>query len=606
MIYSDDVFSARSSIDAIFHSSNRRGGTSVGKVDVVDVWAIGLPDCSMHLRVFDSFEIGNVQLSAASHKSAKPQRIVGHGSNAFVQTHFIIIEDTETTARKRSGDFRGAKSTLLHLTSLDIRIIPQTSYNLPLVANKATQLQNLLRYLTQIKSQLSQEVDTAFELPRKFLNNIDESLAEQDNPSDFISTAYHLAVTGECVSRVKEWLVDEVGERGLKRWEKAVGDCLDMAKRMTSECLLPAIERCQVVLSRLEGLAKFSSTSTKLGIDGKGIRLIRDTLDILAILSEDMLKDICVEIKEFAVFMKWMKWEAEVQSLEEGSERAEELRETWAGETDLKMVLEYISGAMKKTRLTKYFGGVESSLTNHESLIDSDGPIYLTFKDLRKASSKHNTLPKLAHLLSRMQLQCDDVFTKIAETLRKSILVTSLYELPENLDKDILEIKILPMAKERQACQILIAARNHSNPTEIIHLVLDLNSDNGRFQKVTSASQQCLKLPETDTVLDMKYIDADSLLVLTAQADKRRIFSGCPMATGMDGSSSSLWKLRHIFEDVTMNSPMRPAKLEVNDRKGRRVAVVVDEKGAGYIVLDLDSGHEDSPGQERIADRMAD
>ena len=189
--------------------------------------------------------------------------------------------------------------------------------------------------------------------------------------------------------------MDEVGDRGLKRWEKTVGDCLDLIRRMMSECLLPAIERCQVVISRLDGLSRFTETARRLGLDEKGIRSIREVLDVLTLLCEDLLRDVCVEIREFSAFMRWIKWEAEVEALEEGSERAEEMRESYNGEAELRMVLDYISGAMQKSRIAAYIDVSKDAVSNdsvkdsNDSVKDSnDSQIYEDYKKERIRSSK--------------------------------------------------------------------------------------------------------------------------------------------------------------------------------------------------------------------------
>ena len=60
----------------------------------------------------------------------------------------------------------------------------------------------------------------------------------------------------DCDPKLKEWLVDEVGDRGLKRWEKAVGDCLEVVRRMTSECL------ARICQSRISNDARFETRTS--------------------------------------------------------------------------------------------------------------------------------------------------------------------------------------------------------------------------------------------------------------------------------------------------------------------------------------------------------
>ena len=50
------------------------------------------------------------------------------------------------------------------------------------------------------------------ELPSRYIANIEESLQKQAD-CNWTQAAYHLVVTGNCCPEVKEWLVDQLGER---------------------------------------------------------------------------------------------------------------------------------------------------------------------------------------------------------------------------------------------------------------------------------------------------------------------------------------------------------------------------------------------------------
>lgn len=48
---------------------------------------------------------------------------------------------------------------------------------------------------------------------------------------------------------------------------------------------------------------------------------------------------------------------------------------------------------------------------------------------------------------------------------------------------------------------------------------------------------------------------------------------------------------------------MKPARLEVNGRVGRRVVAVVDQAGLGFVVFDLDAGDDDDA-EQRTEDEV--
>ena len=584
----DDVFSSRGSVDVIFHDrglNSVSGGPSAGGVDAL---LVGLSDgaarCEVHLRIFDSFEVGTVDVRSVM-PTREPARVIRIQSHPFFATVFLIVEQPS------EGD---QDEQRLHLLSLDLSFIPQTGRNLPLVARKATQLGNLLRYISQVQTQLVAEVKAAFDLPSRFLRNVNESLAEEDENADFAYAAHHLAVTGYCDPKLKEWLVDEVGDRGLKRWEKAVGDCLEVVRRMTSECLLPALERCLVVLSRLDGLARFGPTSTKLGLDEKSIRKVRETVDAMGLLVEDLLLDVGIEMREFASFIKWLKWECEVEALEEGSERAEELRESWTGESELKMVLEYVDGALKESRLKKYLVREATeqdsgtfSLTSFDG--NPDIGFYTEYTKRRASGGKDKKMPTLGDLIERIQKQSEAVFAHIAETFRKSILASYLTELPQQCDFDRLDLRIIPDETDRDLYRLVAIFADRREKDQVRQVMVTIRQGAGKGLEHTMITHN-LAIPDSTRILDAKFVDDSDFVVLAETSSDVRIY-----AHNIIGEDGETIEWRHSFEQGQMNG-LRPARLDVNGRIGRRAVAVLDSSGLGYTVFDVDA--DDGQGRD--------
>ena len=198
------MFSTRASIDAIFHPLKAKDN------DAVDVLVAGSGDGFIHLNVYDSFEIGALDLSKASAQlhSSKP---LLHASHPFSSTHALL-------ATSASGSSRD-----LFFIPLDLRFISSSGVYLSVLASKSTTLQNVLRYIGQVQRIMQVEWKGAQDLPNKFLRNINETLQETCH-CDFIIAAYHLVVTGDCYAPMKEWLVDELSERvwGPRNPTKAV------------------------------------------------------------------------------------------------------------------------------------------------------------------------------------------------------------------------------------------------------------------------------------------------------------------------------------------------------------------------------------------------
>ena len=573
-----DVFSTRTAVDSIFHAA-LSDHPSRDLSENVDVLFTRASPTSVNVRIFNTFEVGQIDLCQALPRQLPSARTMACASNTSSRHHYFVIG---------FGEHGQSSSPNSQLVRLDLRFLKQTSNYLPLVAEKSTQLQNLLRYLRQIQSQLAAEVRTAFDLPARFLSNIDEELKEHDSSSDFRSATFHLIVTGECDPRLKGWLVDQVGERGLKRWEKAVGDCLDMLRRMTSECLLPAIERSQVVLSRLKGFAKFEDSASRLGLDDKDIHAVQESVDVLTILCEDMLRDVCMELREFGAFIKWLKWEAEVEALEEDSERAEEMREAYPAEAELRTVLDYIGGPMKQSRILDYVESEAKATTSDNPATDDGAQFLARYIAGRSKTEGDRNLPKLGALLARLEKQTDRIFEKTATALRKNIVVSHVAELSQAYSKVDCQI-VTPNLDETSEELHLTSVQPEQSAILQYEIVQTARSG---YHKQSPTSRVPIQLPDGAEVLDAKFMHNGDLMVLSSTRERRELlYLGRTSGTGSSGNANAVeWITKHTFANGQMTGGLKPGSLTLTDSNDKQAVVVSDESNMGFVVLAVTGG----------------
>lgn len=160
---------------------------------------IGFGDGTVHLSIYDFFEIGKFSLHQASPilQEIKPLLYCSH---PYSTTHALMVSDLTS------------HGSVLHVVPLDLRLVSNAGRYLSLLASKSTQLHNILRYLHQVQKEMYSEFKISQDLPSRFIRNIEETLKEKCDYT-WIHAAYHLVVTGNCFPVVKEWLVDELGER---------------------------------------------------------------------------------------------------------------------------------------------------------------------------------------------------------------------------------------------------------------------------------------------------------------------------------------------------------------------------------------------------------
>lgn len=194
MAHRDDIFSSRASLDTIFRPM------STDAADSADVLIIGFEDGTIHLSIYDLFEIGSFRLPSQP-EELRPSKPLMHGYHPFSTTHALLASQPYQDRQR------------LSLLFLDLRLVSNAGRYLSTLASKSTQLQSLLRYIRQVQIQLYGDFRAAQDLPGRFMANIEETLNEKGEWS-WVQAAYHLVVTGHCPDKdVKEWLVDQLGER---------------------------------------------------------------------------------------------------------------------------------------------------------------------------------------------------------------------------------------------------------------------------------------------------------------------------------------------------------------------------------------------------------
>ncbi|KAI9932182.1 hypothetical protein MW887_009692 [Aspergillus wentii] len=608
---------SRASIDAIFHSAAKN--TS----DSVDVLLVGFDDGMVHLRIFDCFEIGSFQIGG-SVGVPDSCRILQHVSHPLSSTHALLTSTSDSDS----------KPGALSLLTIDLRFITKSGRYLSLLAYKTTQLQNLLRYISQVQRQIELEWKNAQELPARYMRSVTEDLQEKCH-CDFVTAAYHLVVTGDCFDPLKEFLVDIVGERGHKRWEKAVSAGYENVRRLTHECLLPALERCEVLLSRLIGLSKFHKLSEVLGLETSDLNAIVETLDCLHLLAHHILINTNEELSQFVSFAKWLRHEIDMQSAEPMSQTLEELME----KTDMieyPQTLQYIQGALTKSKLRNFIQQLpmmgiprppQTTSSDKWAPTGHDRSFYDTFKKLLEQQSQGQTghdgadqveHPKLNDLTKRLGLQFEKVFGQIALTQRRGILHRSPLALHSDCDKDATDITMrYEETEEGTFSSIYIATRSLKSRHlfYIYRVVLDSANGEGEIRQVQFVEDGTLTILWSDdkgsayllsfpfqpaSVASRPEVDPPSIEIEYNDSEYDPV-SAEPVTTTMDLDLFSLDSphvnaIKHTF--AKSGPKAKPVRVDVNGRKGRRAVCVLYGDGLRYEVLDIDAEMEDEEEEE--------
>ena len=423
---SEDVFSSRASLDAIFRPFD------TNDTNAVDVMVVGTKEGNLHISIYDSFVVGSFKSPVIMGASAA--QLIRHASHKQYSTHSLLLKSPDPQGR-------------LFLVPMDLRFVSASSEYLSLLASRSSALQNLLRYIHEVQKLMASEWKLTQDLPGKFLRNINETLTEKDN-RDIVQALYHSVATGHTFPDVREWLVDELTERvsvrpssyrsyshtqGHKRWDKAVTSGLQNLKQLVHENMLPALDRCSVILSRFSGIAKFRGSTDTIGFSSQQISMLTDTVACLHLVSSKILIRVVDELELFTSFSAWLRYEIDRLASEASSTPIDDAAEKESA-VDHSKVLLYIETAMTTSPLATYFGDTSEGDFNQTWKNAEQGiPIFdLLDKQIQKQERGQQyltALPRVELLCKYLTKQASMVFSQIAESEKRNVLFGDTLEI---------------------------------------------------------------------------------------------------------------------------------------------------------------------------------
>ncbi|AEO68807.1 uncharacterized protein THITE_2118487 [Thermothielavioides terrestris NRRL 8126] len=530
------LFSTTASLEFVFRPCKAEDA------DDVHVMVVGTADGGIHLSIYDSFVIGTLRHS--------PQgdgifQLCGHSARPEVSTHALLL-------RPQSGD-----GTALYLVPMDLTFLRHSPVNLSLLASKTTTLQNLLRYLKQTQSHMVSEWKSSRELPSRFMLGVQDGLKKMANGEmTVVQALYHAVVTGHFFPPVKEWLLDSIAERGHKRWEKAVVSGLTSLRSLVHENFMPALERCAIILSRLLGIARFHDSEEGLGFDKGQIKKLIDIVSCLTMVAHRVLTTVMDELEHFHAFSIWLRFEIDKQGSPSANEELSEKEATM----DHVKVLSYIQHYLTKNPLALYFDEVakEDYLRDQEMIEPGPSLLDLLDKQLQEQEAGRpymKVLPRVDFLVNYLTSRANVVFKGIAEAEKQSVQFGPATEVSIGSGIWKHDVWMNRRDKKDNTTSVFTALLPENDRTEIYVIRSDVAVENGVDRP--SLTRACgFRLPQKATIVDFKYLDDETLLVLCSRTEE---------------PSSVLLRIAYNSADVRYQEytpGQRPTVVALTDRVG--------------------------------------
>ncbi|KAK7545985.1 anaphase-promoting complex, cyclosome, subunit 4-domain-containing protein [Phyllosticta citricarpa] len=603
---SSDAFSSQQSIDAIFHSQHLRDHNSV------DVLLVGCEDGSISPTIYDSLEIGAMRLPGDWSLSNKLPLLTA--SHPYSCSHLSLME----VKGKQPQHVR------LVLVPLTLRFIPSTGIYLHLIASKTAQLQSLLLYLRACLKTIISYFRHARDLPSRFMLNVDETLASKGEP-DLVQSLYHLAATGHCPKTIKEWLTDELTESGHKRWDQAATQGYTKVLEMTHENLLPALDRCSIVVSMLRGLARYTGSCSIINVPPEDLTEILETVRSLRLLGHNILIYAGEERRQFLAFSKWLRHEIDTQAAEP-SPQANEEAEKDVG-IDFAQLLAYIPKTLKESKLAPFLRRQQDLGTFKLEVVEYEN-VKNNLQSLKMGRPVQEGSLCTWSVTQLLKAQCDKLFTQITAWQAANCGLSCGLILEAEETSDARDMRIVhERLEESSNLTTYVAIVPSGNKSQVrLHRVVHADKFESIENDVRSMQANTVQFSGA-TIKDVKFADDSSLLLLlrndttsyllflpysvfsrdfaptaqftTATFAQETSAYALPGGSAIPLENRDSWQFeaantdhwsRYVKHVFPAGDHFVPLRLEVNGRKDRRIVCVLGEDLRHYKIFDLDYG----------------
>ncbi|KAI0583717.1 Apc4 multi-domain protein [Pyrenophora tritici-repentis] len=519
------AFSLQAEVDSLLHSYHLKDNNSV------DMF-IRLSDRgTVHPSIYDSLETVSVQLPKAWSVLSTP---LLHTSHPYSCTHGLLMDTRLSSSPTKKS---------IAYVPLTLNFIPSAGIYLHLIAAKTSQLQNLLLYITQTLQRIRAFFKHSQDLPRKFMMNIEETL-EEKGLGDLVTNLFHIACTGHCNPVVKEWLVDELAEGGHKRWDTTVTTSFTTLLALLHENLIPALDRCSIVISRLRGLAQFHDRDWIFSGPISDFTALLQTLKKMRLLAHTAMLYASEEKRQFHSFSKWLRFTIDFEATEPESQSRTEMEQRDAG-VDISQVLAYIQYGLTKSDVTPFLRP-EAQLDPKTKARDeaSYGDTNKAIELLKEGASFKEEALCLEHVAGHLSTGVTGLLKQVSKWQEANIQMDSgiVLEEGEKDDYEILDMRMVfdPLAPPLPASSpspaddtpedpisTYILLSPPSNPStlhihrithapNITHLAKDTLSYNVSTLDFASSSSEAAG--QQTKILDAKFADDGMVLLLLQQS----------------------------------------------------------------------------------------
>lgn len=197
---------------------------------------------------------------------------------------------------------------------------------------------------------------------------------------------------------------------------------LEALRSLVHENFLPALDRCNIILSRLRGLAQFHDARDDIGFSVTQIQRVMDIVSSLSLVGHAILVDVMDELEHFNVFSGWMRFQIDRLASTSANDELSEKEATM----DNGKVITYLQRYLMGNPLSIFFDDTteEDYAAGSKHVDESPKVLEMVDKQLNKPDASKagfNALPRVDFLVRCVTDWSNRIFNDIAEAKKRSV-----------------------------------------------------------------------------------------------------------------------------------------------------------------------------------------
>ncbi|KTW27400.1 hypothetical protein T552_02379 [Pneumocystis carinii B80] len=266
------------------------------QINEMDLLISGDMRGNLHISICGLFHLALLPLVSTDKITNTQRQLLCHFSSSDLRIQSTISKNEQT------------QEVFIHL--LDMKAFRALGASVTEIAKCSTNFHFLLTYIKEGITTITEEWQNMNDIEQEYLQAFYDCLNEHNvaNVATPRLELFSLVMTGIPSAPLRDWMTKRLTERGLKKWEKTSLASYENLRKLTHQYILPACDRVALLLSKLNGLAKWPKTAKPMFIDSKKIQACLYILHIFIENLYNFIEKINEEVQLFKSFTIWMKF----------------------------------------------------------------------------------------------------------------------------------------------------------------------------------------------------------------------------------------------------------------------------------------------------------